>query len=182
MLDDVGAFAGAVSDEEAWALLEVFCEAVFVDDGWGGFCLLAGEIPGQAGDDVIARDVDVIAGLTGNLKDGGVDFHAAGVDHRDDEAGIPGQGEIPGQSEIPGQAGDDCGQAGDDCGRTRLDVITTLAFVIAGLTGNLCGGLTGNRCGGLGDEGVEGADGEEGFAGAEAEAFGCGYSHAEAGI
>ena len=114
MLDYVGAFAGAVADEETLALLKVFGEAVFVDDCRGGFRELAGDDGRGAG----------------SLKHSGVDFHTTGVDHRDDEAGIPGR-------------------AGDDVGR-------------------------------LGDEGVEGADGEEGFAGAEAEAFGCGYSHSEA--
>ena len=37
MFDHVGAFAGAVSDEETWALLKIFGEAVFVDDRRGGF-------------------------------------------------------------------------------------------------------------------------------------------------
>ena len=36
MLDDIGTFAGAVAYEQAWTLLEVFCEACFVDDRRGG--------------------------------------------------------------------------------------------------------------------------------------------------
>ena len=147
MLDYVCAFAGSVADEEAWALLQVFGEAVFVDDGWGGFRELAGEIPGRARDD--GRGAGDCRGA-GSLKHSGVDFHTTGVDHRDDEAGVPGRaGDDVGRGDVPGRAGDDVRGAGDDVGR-------------------------------LGDEGVEGADGEEGFAGAEAEAFGCGYSHSEA--
>ena len=41
VLDHVCAFASAVTDEEAWALLQVFGEAGFVDDCWGCFGDLA---------------------------------------------------------------------------------------------------------------------------------------------
>ena len=37
VLDHVCTFAGSVADEEDRTLLEVFCEAGFVNDGWGGF-------------------------------------------------------------------------------------------------------------------------------------------------
>ena len=37
VLDDICAFAGAVAYEQAWALLKVFGEACFVDDGRSGF-------------------------------------------------------------------------------------------------------------------------------------------------
>ena len=107
MFDDVCAFAGSVADEEARALLEVFCEAGFVNDGWGGF----GE-------------------LLCAFKHGGVDLHAAGVDHRDDEA-----------------------------------VWRILGFARDGFKR-------------LRYECVERADCDEGLAGAEAEAFGCGYAYA----
>ena len=113
MFDYIGAFAGSVTDEEAWALFQVFGEAGFVYDYWGCF-----------GD------------LGAVFEHGSVDFHAAGVDHRDYEAGFLGQ------------VGDDVGGVGDlSCLR--------------------------NEC-------VECADCKEGLAGAEAEAFGCGYSHTEA--
>ena len=72
VLDYVGAFAGAVADEETWTLLEVFGEAGFVDYGWGGFCCL----------DVSAVFICEYCGI---------DFHAAGVYHWDDVAEIPGQ-------------------------------------------------------------------------------------------
>ena len=121
VLDDVGAFAGSVTDEEAWALGQVFCEAVFVDDCRGG-----------SGD------------LASVLKDGGIDFHAAGVDHRDDEA-----------------VGGSLDSARDDRGRTRDDIVTISCL--------------GYKC-------VEGSDGKEGLAGAEAEAFGCRDTYAEAGV
>ena len=75
VLDDVCAFAGSVADEEAWPLLQVFGEAVLVDDGWGSF-----------GDLFIGgRFLDFARNDRG--EDGGVDLHAAGVDHWDDEAG-----------------------------------------------------------------------------------------------
>ena len=45
MLDDVCTFAGSVSDEQAWTLVEVLGKAVFVDDDRGGFsdlsCVIA---------------------------------------------------------------------------------------------------------------------------------------------
>ena len=144
MLDDVGAFAGAVSDEEAWALLEVFGEAGLVDDGGGGFGQLAGEIPGRAGDDGSR------AGDDGGFKDGGVDFHAAGVDHRDDEAGIPDQ------------VGDDSAVVGDDGAVVGDDGVGTV--VIAGLTGNL------KR---LSHKRVKSAHCDERLACPEAKALGC---------
>ena len=118
MLDDVGAFAGSVTDEEAWALCQVFCEAVFVDDCRGG-----------SGD------------LASVLKNSGIDFHAAGVDHRDDEA-----------------VGGSLDSARDDIGTFSEGI-----------------GCLGYKC-------VQGADGEEGLAGAEAETFGCGDSYSEAGV
>ena len=91
VLDDVGAFAGSVTDEETWALGQVFCEAVFVDDCRGG-----------SGD------------LVSVLKNGSIDFHAAGVDHRDDEA-------VGGSLD---SARDDIMFARDDRGRTRDDIRT----------------------------------------------------------
>ena len=110
MFDDIGTFAGAVSDEEAWTLLEIFGEAVFVDDGRGCFG-------------------DLFAGF----EHGGVDFHAAGVDHWDDVAG--------GSLDF---ARDDREVARDDREAARDDFA------------------------GLSDEGVEGADGNQRLAGAEA--------------
>ena len=74
MLQEIGTFAGTVTDEEAWALLQIFCEAVLIDDHRGGF----GDLP------------YVIAGTSrgrGYLKDSSIDFHAAGVYHRDNETG-----------------------------------------------------------------------------------------------
>ena len=60
VLDDVSAFAGAVADEEAWSLLQVFCEAVFVDDCRCSFSDLAigGRSLDFARDDsaLVARD------------------------------------------------------------------------------------------------------------------------------
>ena len=73
VLDYVGAFAGAVADEQAWALLQVFCEAGFVDDCRGGF-----------GDLAVGRRSFAALRMTWR-EYCRVDFHAAGVDHRDDE-------------------------------------------------------------------------------------------------
>ena len=68
MLDDISAFAGSVSDEEAWAFLKIFGEAGLVDDHRGS-----------------------LRNLLSVLENGCVDFHAAGVNHRDDVEGIPDQ-------------------------------------------------------------------------------------------
>ena len=67
VLDDIGAFAGSVSDEEDGALLQVFGKAVFVYYYRGGFC-----------------DLDAVRGEYCRVH-----FHSAGVDHRDYEEGIP---------------------------------------------------------------------------------------------
>ena len=112
MLDYVGAFAGSVSDEEDRAFVEEVGVAGLVDDCRSGF-----------------GDLGVARGGVGALEGGGVDFHSAGVDHRDDVGWI------------------------------------------AGFRGCFLR---------LGCEDVEGADGDEGFAAAEAESFGCGYSYSEA--
>ena len=146
VLDDVGAFAGSVTDEEAWALGQVVCEAVFVDDCRGG-----------SGD------------LVSVLKNGSIDFHAAGVDHRDDEA-VGGsldfaRDDIMFARDDIMSARDDRGRTRDDRGRTRDDRGTFSEDIFR-----------------LGYKGVEGADGEKGFAASEAEAFGGGDSYAEAGV
>ena len=74
VLQEIGTFAGTVTDKEAWALLQIFCEAVLIDDHRGCF----GDLPY-----VIART----SRGRGNLKDSSIDFHATCVDHRDDESG-----------------------------------------------------------------------------------------------
>ena len=91
--DDVGTFACSVADEEYRTLLQVFCEAVFVDDDRCRF-----------------GDLDVAQRSLGFARDDRrsageyccVDFHSAGVYHRNDEAGIPDQ------------VGDDIVCVGDD--------------------------------------------------------------------
>ena len=67
VLDDIGAFAGSVSDEEDGALLQVFGKAVFVYYDRCGFC-----------------DLDAVRGEYCRVH-----FHSAGVNHRDYEEGIP---------------------------------------------------------------------------------------------
>ena len=81
MLDYVGAFAGSVSDEEDRAFVEEVGVAGLVDDCRSGF-----------GDLGVARGA-FATGLwgVGALEGGGVDFHSAGVDHRDDVGWIAGQ-------------------------------------------------------------------------------------------
>ena len=66
VLYHIGAFAGSVSDEEHRALLQVFCKAVFVYYDWHGL-----------------GDLGAVGG-----EYCGVDFHPAGVDHRDYEEGM----------------------------------------------------------------------------------------------
>ena len=74
MLDYVGAFAGSVSDEEDRAFVEEVGVAGFVDDCRSGF----GDLGiARGGFGVVRRGVCALEG-------GGVDFHSAGVDHRDD--------------------------------------------------------------------------------------------------
>ena len=108
VLDDVGAFAGAVADEQAWTLLQVFCEAGFVDDCRGGFGDLAvGRRSFAALRMTGVLRMTIVLRMTGVLRMTrreycSVDFHAAGVDHWDDEAGIPDQ------------VGDDVCLVGDD--------------------------------------------------------------------
>ena len=153
MLDDVCAFAGAVAYEQARALFEIFGETVFVDDCRGCF----GDL------------TCVIAGLTGSLEYSSVHFHAAGVDHRDDEAGIPDQ------------VGDDGAMVGDDGAMIGCDgVLVGCDGVGTTVMADLIGHLIGHLC--LGHEGVEGAHCQERLAAAEAEAFGCGYAHTKAGV
>ena len=77
VFDDIGAFSGSVSDEQAWSPLQILCKAVFVDDRWCGF-----------GD--LAVEDRTFASLRMTGEDRGVYFHAAGVNHRNDEFGIPG--------------------------------------------------------------------------------------------
>ena len=80
MLYHIGAFASSVSYEQTRPLGQIFRETAFVyDDGSGFFDLYAV-----------------------GCEHGCIDFHAAGVYHRDYEVGIPGQ------------AGDDGPGTGDD--------------------------------------------------------------------
>ena len=81
MLDYVGAFAGSVSDEEDRAFVEEVGVAGLVDDCRSGFGDLGVARGGFA---VVRRGV-------GALEGGGVDFHSAGVDHRDDMGWIADQ-------------------------------------------------------------------------------------------
>ena len=74
MLDYVGAFAGSVSDEEDRTFVEEVGVAGLVDDCRSGF-----------------GDLGVARGGVGALEGGGVDFHSAGVDHRDDVGWIADQ-------------------------------------------------------------------------------------------
>ena len=75
MLYHVCAFAGSISDEEHRTLLQVFCKAVFVYYDRGGF-----------------SDLGAVWGEYCRVY-----LHSACVDHRDDEAEIPGQVGIDGQ-------------------------------------------------------------------------------------
>ena len=82
VFDDICAFAGAVAYEQARALLEIFGEAVFVDDGRGCLGDLARGLPRRS-----APRNDVLGSARiGRGKHGSVYFHAAGIDHWDDEA------------------------------------------------------------------------------------------------
>ncbi len=72
--DDVGAFAGAVSDEEGGAVGELGGEGGFVNYNRGGF-----------------RNLLAFRG-----EDGGVDFHAAGIHHWNNVMEIADK--IPGQA------------------------------------------------------------------------------------
>lgn len=69
MLYDVGAFTGAVSYEEDRALLQIFCEAVFVDYYRCGFC------------DLFHAGTAFSGSCT--LPHCGIYLHPAGIDHRD---------------------------------------------------------------------------------------------------
>ena len=107
--DDVGTFACSVADEEYRTLLQVFCEAVFVDDDRCRF-----------------GDLDVAQRSLGFARDDRrsageyccVDFHSAGVYHRNDEAGIPDQ------------VGDDIVCAGDDIGASGDAVAGCVVAVV----------------------------------------------------
>ena len=103
VLDHVCAFACTVADEEARALLEIFGEAGFVDDCWGcfgdlevgrrSFAALRMTIVLRM---TIGLWMTIALRMTNGLRTTwreycSVDFHAAGVDHWDDEAGIPDQ-------------------------------------------------------------------------------------------
>ena len=88
MLDYVGAFAGSVSDEEDRAFVEEVGVAGLVDDcrsGFGDLGVARGAFAtGLWGDSAARWGV-------GALEGGGVDFHSAGVDHRDDMGWIADQ-------------------------------------------------------------------------------------------
>ena len=96
MLDYVGAFAGSVSDEEDRAFVEEVGVAGLVDDCRGGF----GDLSVVRGAFALVRRGAFATRLWGGsaallgvaaLEGGGVDFHSAGVDHRDDVGWIAGQ-------------------------------------------------------------------------------------------
>ena len=184
VLDDIGAFAGSVSDEEDGALLQVFGKAVFVYYDRCGF----GDL------DIVWRSLDFARDDRGGTRDDGrsvgeycrVDFHSAGVDHRDYEEGIPDLVGDDGQAaggDVEGVVGSDNRIGGDVEGvvgggnRGRVDVEGAVG---GGNRGRVdVEGAVGD---GLGYQGVEGADGKERLVRAEAEALGGGYAHAQAGV
>ena len=212
--DDVGTFACPVADEEYRTLLQVFCEAVFIDDDRCRF-----------------GDLDVAQRSLGFARDDRrsageyccVDFHSAGVYHRNDEAGIPDQvgDDIVCVGDDIGCAGDDIGASGDAVAGDAVagvavaevavvmdavaevavaevavvmdavagdavawcavavvgdgvagDAVAEVAVVMDAVAGgarlSVIPGLTGNLFHSLGHQGVEGTDGEQRLAGAEA--------------
>ena len=177
VLDDIGAFAGSVSDEEDGALLQVFGKAVFVYYYRGGFCDL----------DIVWRSLDFARDDRRSARDDrgsarddrgsvgehcGVHFHSAGVDHRDYEEGIPDLVGDDGQAaggDVEGVVGSDNRIGGDVEGAVGSD--NRIGVDVEGAVGD-----------GLSYQGVEGADGKERLVRAEAEALGGGYAHAQAGV